>query len=173
MHEQGLPGLPESDSERSEDEDVAETLKDRSPPRTFSVLSPAVSAAVRSPVPSKDAVPCTSLPPKETTVPTQQTCPPNTAKLPPKAAAVLEDQQTIPDLSDERAPRPQPGELLITPEAMRSRAKRIFTPRANGMLKVSQTIFDEWQRKGSKERKNLEEIFKACGYNPDRGLITL
>ena len=74
----------------------------------------------------------------------------------------------VPDVRDARAPRPCPLQHTLCSEALRSRSRRIFTPRANGTLKVSQQVFDEWHRKGSKERKNLEQIFKACGYNPDR-----
>ena len=73
----------------------------------------------------------------------------------------------IPDRCDHRAPRPSKGEHTLSAEAIRSRAKRIFTPRANGTLKVSRQIYEEWNRRGSKERKNLEAIFRQCGYAPE------
>ena len=72
----------------------------------------------------------------------------------------------IPDMDDLSAPKPKVGEPTLSAEAIRSRARRIFTKRANGELKVSKEIFDEWHRKGS-ERKNLETIFQQCGYSPD------
>ena len=73
----------------------------------------------------------------------------------------------IPDIRDQSAARPQVNQHTLSPAAIASRAKRIFTPRANGTLKVSKQIFEEWKKRGSKERKNLEQIFKACGYSPD------
>ena len=78
------------------------------------------------------------------------------------------DVETIPDLADKTAPRFKAGEPQISAEAVRQRAKRIFMPRKDGSLKVSQEIFKEWKSKG-KERKTLEEIFKRCGYSPDTG----
>ena len=72
----------------------------------------------------------------------------------------------VPSLQDTKAPRPKLGTPTLSPDAIRSRSKRIFTPRANGSLKVSREIFDEWHRKGQ-ERKNLEMIFQQCGYDPD------
>ena len=74
----------------------------------------------------------------------------------------------VPDIKDTKAPRFRPGEAQISAEAIRQRAKRIFMPRRDGSLKVSQEIFREWKSKG-KERKTLEEIFKRCGYNSDTG----
>lgn len=72
----------------------------------------------------------------------------------------------IPELGDEEAPKPALGVHHVSPDAIRQRAKRIFTPRADGSLKVSQKIFEEWKGKG-KERKCLEQIFKQCGYDAD------
>ena len=79
-----------------------------------------------------------------------------------------EPENVIPDIRA-GVPKPQLGAPTLSPEAIRSRAKRIFTPRANGQLKVSAEIYQEWHKKGSKERRNLELIFKQCGYSPDRG----
>ena len=74
--------------------------------------------------------------------------------------------KAAPLLSDPRAPRPSLGEHDLSPGAIRQRANRIFTPRADGTLKVSQVIFNEWRSKG-KDRKLLEQIFRQCGYNPE------
>lgn len=78
-------------------------------------------------------------------------------------------QNIIPSITDPKAPRPKLGEPHISQEAIRQRAKRIFMPRADGSLKVSQEIFKEWKAKGP-DRKNLEEIFKRCGYNAEAGI---
>lgn len=75
----------------------------------------------------------------------------------------------IPNITDPKAPRPALGEPQISQEAIRQRAKRIFLPRRDGSLKVSQEIFKEWKGRG-KDRKNLEEIFKRCGYNAEAGI---
>ena len=72
----------------------------------------------------------------------------------------------IPQVGDKKAPMPRVGEHDISPAAIRQRANRVFTPRADGTLKVSQKIFDEWKSKG-KSRKCLEAIFKQCGYDPE------
>ena len=86
---------------------------------------------------------------------------------PVKNESVTPERTTaIPDVKDGTAPRPQVGVPTLSPDAIRSRARRVFTPRANGSLKVSDAIFKEWNRKGSVERKNLEMIFAQCGYNP-------
>ena len=76
------------------------------------------------------------------------------------------DLAEVPQVGDERAPTPRVGEHDISPAAIRQRATRVFTPRADGTLKVSQKIFDEWKAKG-KSRKCLEAIFKQCGYDPE------
>ena len=81
-------------------------------------------------------------------------------------AGVPDSKTKIPDVHDTKAPRPTVGVHTLSPEAIRSRARRIFTPRTNGTLKVSEAIFKEWNRKGSVERKNLEMIFAQCGYSP-------
>ena len=72
----------------------------------------------------------------------------------------------IPFLNDENAPKPEVGRHDLSADAIRQRANRIFKPRANGDLKVSQQIYDEWHSKG-KARRCLEQIFKQVGYNPE------
>lgn len=76
----------------------------------------------------------------------------------------------IPDIQDPLAPRFKVGEHHLSPEAIRSRSKRIFTPRANGSKKVSEEIWNDWKAGGNR-KKLLEEIFKRCGYDPETRLI--
>ncbi len=80
----------------------------------------------------------------------------------PRGKLLLE----VPDILDLAAPRFHPGEHQLSDNAIKLRAKRIFTPRVDGSKKVSQTIFNEWKSRG-KERKSLEQIFKQVGYDPD------
>ena len=72
----------------------------------------------------------------------------------------------VPDINNLHAPRFEKGEHHLSPNAIRCRARRIFTPRVDGTKKVSETIFKEWHQKGQ-PRKNLEDIFKQCGYDPE------
>lgn len=72
----------------------------------------------------------------------------------------------IPDIANDSAPRFKKGEHHLSENAIRCRARRIFTPRVDGSLKVSETIFAEWRSKGQ-PRKNLEQIFKQCGYDAE------
>ncbi|CAK9072318.1 Uncharacterized protein SCF082_LOCUS35590 [Durusdinium trenchii] len=76
------------------------------------------------------------------------------------------DVTDVPDIADKTAPRFRKGQHHITPNAIRCRARRIFTPRANGTYKVSDDIYNEWHGKGQ-PRKNLEDIFRSCGYDPE------
>ena len=76
------------------------------------------------------------------------------------------NEDEVPEFGNAEAPRYSKGEAQLTPNAIRCRAKRIFTPRVDGSKKVSDTIFKEWQQKGA-ARKNLEEIFKQCGYDAE------
>lgn len=97
---------------------------------------------------------------------TDQKPPHENKSKPPHEIASGEPFEHVPDIKDAQAPRPVLGQPHISEEAIRQRAKRIFMPRRDGSLKVSQEIFKEWKAKG-KERKNLEEIFKRCGYNAE------
>ena len=76
------------------------------------------------------------------------------------------NEDEVSEFGNAEAPRYSKGEAQLTPNAIRCRAKRIFTPRVDGSKKVSDTIFKEWQQKGA-ARKNLEEIFKQCGYDAE------
>jgi len=69
-------------------------------------------------------------------------------------------------VGDQKAPAPKVGEHDLSPAAIRQRATRIFTPRVDGTLKVSEVIYREWKGKG-KEKKLLEQIFRQCGYSPE------
>lgn len=79
------------------------------------------------------------------------------------------DDMEIPDINDPHAPRFEVGEPQLSVNAIRQRAKRIFTKRVDGSMKISETIFNEWKGKGQ-PRKNLEQIFKNCGYCADSQL---
>ncbi len=77
-----------------------------------------------------------------------------------------DEDSEIPDIQDQTAPRFGLDEHHISPNAIKQRAKRMFTKRVDGSMKVSETIFNEWKGKGQ-ARKNLEQIFKSVGYDPD------
>ena len=75
-------------------------------------------------------------------------------------------EEYIPDIKDRRAGQPKLGQHTLSKAAIRQRANRIFTRRADGSPKVSEKIFAEWHRKG-KERTTLENIFRQVGYDPE------
>lgn len=79
---------------------------------------------------------------------------------------------SIPLVTDTKACKPKAGEIQLTKGAINARMRRIFTPLCNGKLKVSQQIMDDWHSGGakSKKRRNLEQIFQLCGYDPDHWL---
>lgn len=77
-----------------------------------------------------------------------------------------DEDSEIPNIDDKNAPRFAVDQHHISQNAIKQRAKRIFTKRVDGSMKVSETIFNEWKGKG-KARKNLEQIFKSVGYDPD------
>ena len=72
----------------------------------------------------------------------------------------------IPELADGLAPKPTLGTHHISPEAIRSRSRRIFEKRADGSKKVSDQIWNDWKAKGPK-KKLLEDIFRQVGYDPE------
>ncbi len=79
-------------------------------------------------------------------------------------------QDEIPDIRDAFAPSFRPSEHHLSDSAIRSRSKRIFTPRVDGSRKVSDEIWNDWKAGGSK-RRLLQDIFKQCGYDPETWLI--
>lgn len=92
---------------------------------------------------------------------------PPTQPSPESVTPETSDEETeVPDIQDQSAPRFGVGEHHISQNAIKQRAKRIFTKRVDGSMKVSETIFNEWKGKGQ-ARKNLEQIFKSVGYDPD------
>ena len=78
----------------------------------------------------------------------------------------VDDLDIVPDINNKAAPRPVLGAPQISEAAVRQRAARIFKPRCDGSLKVSEKIFKEWKNKG-RDRRRLEQIFKQCGYDAD------
>ena len=72
----------------------------------------------------------------------------------------------IPEYGNTHAPKFEKHEHHLSENAVRCRARRVFTPRVDGSKKVSETVFKEWHSKGQ-PRKNLEQIFKQCGYDPE------
>ena len=84
----------------------------------------------------------------------------------PTEQELTEAETEVPSVNDPEAPRFKSNEHHISENAVRQRAKRIFTKRCDGSMKVSETIWNEWRGKGQ-PRKNLEQIFKSCGYDPD------
>ena len=139
----------------------ASAAETQSPASAAETKSPANACATKAPAPTA-TTDVLSTPPKKPA----SSAAPSVKAAPPAAPEALDP--SIPDRKDGQASKPAPGEVTISPDAMRARARRVFTPRANGTLKVSKEVFDEWQRgPGSKERKNLEMIFQQCGYDPE------
>ena len=73
----------------------------------------------------------------------------------------------IPDLRDTHAPKPTPGVVRISSQAMEARLRRVFTPNVRGQFKVPAEIVSQFKNK--KGRRNLEAIFQSCGFSPDLG----
>ena len=67
--------------------------------------------------------------------------------------------------------RPVPGKLRLSPEAIGSRLRRVFTPNVKGEYKVSMEIVEQWRKRG-KGRTSLEQLFQSCGFDRDWGLET-
>ena len=76
------------------------------------------------------------------------------------------DLKDVPDIKDAKATRPVVGVHHLSANAIRCRTRRIFTRKVDGSAKVSEAIFQEWHAAG-KPKKNLEEIFKQCGYDTE------
>ena len=72
----------------------------------------------------------------------------------------------VPDINDTSIPKPKPGAIRISSEAVEGRLRRVFTPNVRGKFKVSSEIVEQWKSK--KGRKSLEKLFQSCGYSPDR-----
>lgn len=72
----------------------------------------------------------------------------------------------VPDIGDTTIPRPKPGAIRISSEAVEGRLRRVFLPNVRGQYKVSSEIVEQWKTK--KGRKSLEKLFQTCGFCPDR-----
>lgn len=131
------------------------------PDRQPGVDSPMYSPSIRSETSADGTVKYQPVVPEQAVVPEYQ-------------AEPFEGEITgdIPDIRDALAERPRVGEHHLSPEAIRSRTKRIFTPRADGSKKVSEEIWNDWKAKGPRKRL-LEDIFKRCGYDPETCFINL
>ena len=76
--------------------------------------------------------------------------------------------QEVPDIADVDAYQPQPEKPELSQSAINSRLRRIFTPTLKGNFKVSQEILKDWESgPKSQKRRQLEQIFAMCGYDPD------
>lgn len=78
--------------------------------------------------------------------------------------------ESIPSIHDKSAPKPRAGELQLSQNAIKSRMRRVFTPTLKGTLKVSQAVMNDWHSSGgprSQKRRQLEQIFQLCGYDPE------
>ena len=151
---------PEFTQEEDEEE---EPTTDAEPPLLANVVDVGSKPQLASPMPEHLPSP----------PPTVTKAEPTPSPKRPRVAEETGMDSLIPHLSDTSASKPRPGEPTLSPGAIKQRARRIFTPRANGTLKVSQTVFNEWQKKNSKERKTLECIFQSCGYDPDGVLLNM
>ena len=80
--------------------------------------------------------------------------------------ATHDSGSVIPDIHDSRLPRPVPGEMRLSPDAMKARMRRLFEPNTKGQYKVSLEILKQYQSKG-KSRHRLEQIFQSVGYCKD------
>ena len=77
-----------------------------------------------------------------------------------------EEINGIPDILDTSVPKPTPGVLRISQDAIQARLRRVFTPNVKGEFKVSNDIVQQWRNK-KKGRKSLEQVFQSVGFSPD------
>lgn len=76
------------------------------------------------------------------------------------------DLSAVPDVDDKNAPRPKVGEIRLSRSAINSRLRRIMKPDVHGNFKVSEAIIQDFH--SAKNRKNIDQIFQMCGYDPER-----
>lgn len=98
------------------------------------------------------------------TTPTSATTP-NSVPSPQSSNSGVSDS-AIPDVKDSEATRPKAGVVRISKEAVYHRMRRVFHPSGSKTKKVSDEMVKQWD-KGGKSRRNLEQIFQSCGYDPD------
>ena len=70
-----------------------------------------------------------------------------------------------PHVDDQRHPRPTPGSLHLSQEAIDQRLRRLTTPKANGQLKISAQIVQMY-KSGGKAKKDVYHMFQAAGFDP-------
>ena len=82
-----------------------------------------------------------------------------------------DDETLIPDKDDEvaNANKPKPGQIHISPAAIKARLRRCFIPNRYGCFKVSDQLLQDF-RSGGGARRRVEQIFQMCGYNKESGL---
>ena len=73
---------------------------------------------------------------------------------------------SIPSIDDKNVRCPD-STIRLSPSAVESRLRRVFTPNVSGAYKVSTQIVQQW-RDRKKGRKNLEKLFQSCGFCVDR-----
>lgn len=71
-----------------------------------------------------------------------------------------------PHVDDQRHPRPSPGSLHLSQEAIDQRLRRLTTPKANGQLKISAQIVQMY-KSGGKAKKDVYHMFQAFGFDAD------
>lgn len=71
----------------------------------------------------------------------------------------------VPDILDISIPKPKPGVLRVSSEAVEGRLRRIFTPNIKGEFKVSAEIVSQWKTK--KGKRSLQQLFQSVGYSTD------
>lgn len=67
---------------------------------------------------------------------------------------------------DLNLPRPSPGSLHLSKEAIDQRLRRAVTPRANGAFKISADVIKMY-KDGGKSRDDVFRMFQACGFDVD------
>ena len=75
----------------------------------------------------------------------------------------------IPEINNNDAEQPDPRTIRLSRKAIESRMRRVFEPNVKGEFKVSPEIIKQWKDK-KRGRKNLEQVFQSCGFDPDKGL---
>eukprot|EP00435_Cladocopium_sp_Y103_P065719 s1080_g27.t1 len=71
-----------------------------------------------------------------------------------------------PRVDDQRHPRPTPGSLHLSQEAIDQRLRRLTSPKANGQMKISAQIVQMY-KSGGKGKKDVYHMFQACGFDVD------
>ncbi|CAL1166270.1 unnamed protein product, partial [Cladocopium goreaui] len=78
--------------------------------------------------------------------------------------AVPVTPQSLAYHDDLNLPRPSPGSLHLSKEAIDQRLRRAVTPRANGAFKISADVIKMY-KDGGKSRDDVFRMFQACGFD--------